>query len=215
MASTLGSKISSDVSLSSSSTGSITRSRPFMQRCSRLHGSLPCQHNSLADHSRSSSLVIFFGARAWMAVEGAVGLDMAGRGATLVLRTSWFNCSSWIRAKKITTIIVYGCGIGCSKGAAVIGGRRGNDVYDYYGGVQQRYGVRNDCCCVQFIIGSDQDSWQQTIVAGYDVNRLQRKIAAGSFLPQGSLLATIKENGSQRLLLAMLGSERCMLRLKG
>ncbi|RWV83447.1 hypothetical protein GW17_00054936 [Ensete ventricosum] len=34
---------------------------------------------------------------------------MAGRGATLVLRTSWFNCSSWIRAKEITTIRVYGC----------------------------------------------------------------------------------------------------------
>ncbi|RWW24230.1 hypothetical protein GW17_00011493 [Ensete ventricosum] len=46
---------------------------------------------------------------AWMAVEGAVGLDIAGRGATLVLRTSWFNCSSWIRAKQITAIRVYGC----------------------------------------------------------------------------------------------------------
>ncbi|RWV79687.1 hypothetical protein GW17_00059138, partial [Ensete ventricosum] len=44
---------------------------------------------------------------------------------------------------------------------------------------------------------------------------LQRKIAAGSFLLQGSLLVAIKEDGSKRLLLAALGSERCMLRLKG
>ncbi|RWW33339.1 hypothetical protein GW17_00001956 [Ensete ventricosum] len=73
-------------------------------------------------------------------------------------------------------------GVGCSKGAAAIGGRRGSDVHGCCGGGQQR---------------------------------LQRKIAAGSFLPQGSLLAAIKENGSKRSLLAALGSERCMLRLKG
>ncbi|RWV95099.1 hypothetical protein GW17_00042306 [Ensete ventricosum] len=30
----------------------------------------------------------------------AVGLDMASRGATLVLHTSWLNCSSWIHAKE-------------------------------------------------------------------------------------------------------------------
>ncbi|RWW10867.1 hypothetical protein GW17_00025568 [Ensete ventricosum] len=52
-----------DGSLSSSSTGLITRSQPLLQRCSRLH-------------------------------EGAVGLDMAGQGVTLVLRASWFNRSS-------------------------------------------------------------------------------------------------------------------------
>ncbi|RRT73470.1 hypothetical protein B296_00001177 [Ensete ventricosum] len=52
-------------------------------------------------------------------------------------------------------------------------------------------------------------------IVGCDVNRLQRKIAAGGFLPQGSLLAAIKEDGSKRSLLAVLGSERCMLRLKG
>ncbi|RRT42514.1 hypothetical protein B296_00012132 [Ensete ventricosum] len=34
---------------------------------------------------------------------------MAGWEATLVLRTSWFNCSFWIRAKEITAIRVYGC----------------------------------------------------------------------------------------------------------
>ncbi|RWV80434.1 hypothetical protein GW17_00058297 [Ensete ventricosum] len=62
----------------------------------------------LVDHSRSSSLVNFFGTGAWMAVEGVVGLGMAGRGATLVLHTSWFNCSSWICAKEITAIRVYG-----------------------------------------------------------------------------------------------------------
>ncbi|RWW75314.1 hypothetical protein BHE74_00016668 [Ensete ventricosum] len=105
-------------------------------------------------------------------------------------------------------------GVGCSKGAAAIGGRRGNDVHDYYGGGQQRYGVRDDCC-VQFVVGCDQDSWQRMIVTGCDVNKLQRKIAAGSFLPQGSLLAMIKEDGSKRSLLAALGSERCVLRLKG
>ncbi|RWV97902.1 hypothetical protein GW17_00039279 [Ensete ventricosum] len=33
---------------------------------------------------------------------------MAGRGATLVLCTSWFNRSSWIPAKEITAIRVYG-----------------------------------------------------------------------------------------------------------
>ncbi|RWV88811.1 hypothetical protein GW17_00049077 [Ensete ventricosum] len=45
----------------------------------------------------------------WMAVEGTVGLGMAGRGVTLILCTSWFNCSSWIRAKEITVIRVYDC----------------------------------------------------------------------------------------------------------
>ncbi|RZS03446.1 hypothetical protein BHM03_00033628 [Ensete ventricosum] len=33
---------------------------------------------------------------------------MAGRGATLVLCISWFNCSSWIRTKEIVAISVYG-----------------------------------------------------------------------------------------------------------
>ncbi|RZS00777.1 hypothetical protein BHM03_00030546, partial [Ensete ventricosum] len=43
---------------------------------------------------------------------------------------------------------------------------------------------------------------------------LQRKTIVGSFLPQGSLLAAIKEDGSKRSLLAALGSERCVLQLK-
>ncbi|RZS28068.1 hypothetical protein BHM03_00061624 [Ensete ventricosum] len=34
---------------------------------------------------------------------------MAGQGVTLVLHTSWFNRSSWIRAKEIIAISVYGC----------------------------------------------------------------------------------------------------------
>ncbi|RWW10179.1 hypothetical protein GW17_00026287 [Ensete ventricosum] len=38
--------------------------------------------------------------------EGAVGLGMAGRGVTLVLRTSWFNRSSWIHAKEIAALCV-------------------------------------------------------------------------------------------------------------
>ncbi|RWW42588.1 hypothetical protein BHE74_00051853 [Ensete ventricosum] len=106
-------------------------------------------------------------------------------------------------------------GVDCSKGAAAIGGRLGSDVHDYCGGGQQWYGVRDGCCCVQFVAGRDQDSWQRMIVAGCDVNKLQRKIDAGSFLPLESLLAAIKEDGSKRLLLAALGSERCVLRLKG
>ncbi|RRT49205.1 hypothetical protein B296_00019075, partial [Ensete ventricosum] len=46
---------------------------------------------------------------AWRAVEGAVGLSMAGQGVTLVLCASWFNRSSWIRGKEIIAIRVYGC----------------------------------------------------------------------------------------------------------
>ncbi|RWW59921.1 hypothetical protein BHE74_00033114 [Ensete ventricosum] len=106
MASSLGSRASLDVSLSSSSADSIIRSQPFLQQCSRLHGSSQCQHNPLADRSQSSSLVNFFGAGAWKAVEVAVGLNMAGWGVTLVLHTSWFNRSSWIRTKEITAISV-------------------------------------------------------------------------------------------------------------
>ncbi|RZR72667.1 hypothetical protein BHM03_00015603 [Ensete ventricosum] len=77
----------------------------------------------------------------------------------------------------------------------------GSGVHDYCREGKQRYGVRDGCCHVQFVAGRDQDSWQRTIVTGCDVNRLQRKIAVGSFLPQGSLLAAIKEDGSERLLL--------------
>ncbi|RWV76781.1 hypothetical protein GW17_00062501 [Ensete ventricosum] len=43
-----------------------------------------------------------------MAVEGAVGLDMASRGATLVLRASWFNRSFLIRVKEIAVVREYG-----------------------------------------------------------------------------------------------------------
>ncbi|RWW33927.1 hypothetical protein GW17_00001330 [Ensete ventricosum] len=96
-------------------------------------------------------------------------------------------------------------GVGCSKGVAAIGGRRGSDVHGCCRGGQRRYGARDRCCHAQFVADRDQDSWQRTIVAGCDVNRLQRKIAAGSFLPQGSLLAAIKEDGSERSLLAVKG----------
>ncbi|RWW04946.1 hypothetical protein GW17_00031806 [Ensete ventricosum] len=93
-------------------------------------------------------------------------------------------------------------GVGCSKGAAIA--EEGSS------------GMERETAAVVFnlllpaikIVGSERLLWA-------DVNRLQRKIAAGSFLPQGSLLATIKENGSKRSLLAALGSERCVLRLKG
>ncbi|RWW58949.1 hypothetical protein BHE74_00034143, partial [Ensete ventricosum] len=55
-------------------------------------------------------------------------------------------------------------------------------------------------------------SWLQVASV---IARLQRKIAAGSFLLQGSLLATIYEDDSKRSLLIALDSKRCMLRLKG
>ncbi|RRT37720.1 hypothetical protein B296_00033322 [Ensete ventricosum] len=41
------------------------------------------------------------------------------------------------------------------------------------------------------------------------LRRRTQKIVAGSFLPQGSLLAVIKEDGNKRSLLAALGSGRC------
>ncbi|RZS22054.1 hypothetical protein BHM03_00054780 [Ensete ventricosum] len=106
-------------------------------------------------------------------------------------------------------------GVGCSKSATAIGGSRGSDVHVCCGGGQQWYGVRDGCYCVQFIADHEQDSWQRTIVARYDVNILQRKMVAGSFLLQGLLLATIKDDGSKRSLLATLDSERCILWLKG
>ncbi|RZR90418.1 hypothetical protein BHM03_00018299 [Ensete ventricosum] len=119
------------------------------------------------------------------------------------------------RRLRLRCDFVAASGIGCSNGATAIGERWDNDVQGCCGGGQQRYGVRDGCCCIQFVAGHDQNSWQRMIVAGFDVNKLQRKIAAGSFLPQGSLLAVIKEDGSKRSLLTALGSERCMLRLKG
>ncbi|RRT40756.1 hypothetical protein B296_00026106 [Ensete ventricosum] len=61
-------------------------------------GGLPTVLGSLSAVSRWPSLVIY---GAWMAVEGAVGLGMASRGAILVLHTLWFNHSSWIRMKEI------------------------------------------------------------------------------------------------------------------
>ncbi|KAJ8472288.1 hypothetical protein OPV22_026631 [Ensete ventricosum] len=69
-------------------------------------------------------------------------------------------------------------GIGCSKGVAAIGGRWGSDVHGCCRGGQQRYGVGDRCCRVQFVVGHDQDSWQHMIGVGYDLNRLQRKITA-------------------------------------
>ncbi|RWW54900.1 hypothetical protein BHE74_00038492, partial [Ensete ventricosum] len=63
----------------------------------------------LADCSRSSSLVNFFGAETRMAVEGAEGFAMASWEVTLVLCTSWFIHSSRILAKELAAIRVYGC----------------------------------------------------------------------------------------------------------
>ncbi|RRT72670.1 hypothetical protein B296_00008299 [Ensete ventricosum] len=44
-----------------------------------------------------------------MAVEGAEGFGIADRGATLVLRASWFNRSSYSHGKEMAAISVYGC----------------------------------------------------------------------------------------------------------
>ncbi|RZS11285.1 hypothetical protein BHM03_00042602, partial [Ensete ventricosum] len=70
------------------------------------------------------------------------------------------------------------------KGVVAIGGRRGNGVHDCCRGRQRQYGARDATGHVQFVASRDQDSWQRKIVVGYDVDRLQRKITAGSFLPQ-------------------------------
>ncbi|RRT54105.1 hypothetical protein B296_00029919 [Ensete ventricosum] len=94
-------------------------------------------------------------------------------------------------------------GVSCDKGAVAIGGRRGSNLHGCCRGGQQRYGARDDYYCVQFIAGRDYDIWQRTIIVGYDINRLPRKIAAGSFLLQRSLLAAIKEDSSKRSLLAV------------
>ncbi|RWW40784.1 hypothetical protein BHE74_00053773 [Ensete ventricosum] len=63
--------------------------------------------------------------------------------------------------------------------------------------------------------GSNNIGCSYSVTSWLQVASVVARIAAGSFLPQGSLLAMIKEDGSKRSLLAMLGSERCMLRLKG
>ncbi|RRT75204.1 hypothetical protein B296_00020646 [Ensete ventricosum] len=51
--------------------------------------------------------LLLISSEARIVVEGVVGLGMASQGATLVLRTSWFNRSSLIRAKEIVAIKVY------------------------------------------------------------------------------------------------------------
>ncbi|RRT62093.1 hypothetical protein B296_00027925 [Ensete ventricosum] len=62
------------------------------------------------NHEEPALFAVMFAApRGLDGSRGAVGLGMAGRGATLILRTSWFNCSSWIRAKEIVAIRVYSC----------------------------------------------------------------------------------------------------------
>ncbi|RWW65978.1 hypothetical protein BHE74_00026673 [Ensete ventricosum] len=111
-------------------------------------------------------------------------------------------------------------GFGCSKGAAAIGGIRGSDGGGRRGQQQRRlwlrcnfvaaggFGCSKGAAAIGGIWGSDVHNY-------YGGGQLQRKIAAGNFLPQGSLLAAIKEDGSKRSLLAVLGSERCILRLKG
>ena len=95
--------------MTSSSISSIIRIPPLLQRCSWLHGSSQCQHNPVAYRSRSSSPVNLFGAGPWSTVGGGEGFNITGWGVTLVLRASWFNCSSWCRAKEMADISVSGC----------------------------------------------------------------------------------------------------------
>ncbi|RRT54453.1 hypothetical protein B296_00047623 [Ensete ventricosum] len=64
-------------------------------------------NSPFTNRSQSSSLTNLFGAGAQMAVEGAEGFDIAGRGATLILQASWFKRSSCSRAKEIAAIRVY------------------------------------------------------------------------------------------------------------
>ncbi|RWW10909.1 hypothetical protein GW17_00025518 [Ensete ventricosum] len=78
--------------------GSRKAYREFTEGIGKLARNMP------GDHRRTTVRLI-----AVESEEGAVGLGMAGREATLVLRTSWFNCSSWIYAKEIAATRVYGC----------------------------------------------------------------------------------------------------------
>ncbi|RWV90146.1 hypothetical protein GW17_00047675 [Ensete ventricosum] len=102
------------------------------------------------------------------------------------------------------------------EGSSDVGGRRGQQ--------QRRLRLRLRCDFVAAGgVGCNKGAtairgrWGNDVhgCCGGGQQRLQRKIAAGSFLQQGSLLAATKEDGSMRSLLAVLGIERCMLRLKG
>ncbi|RWW59173.1 hypothetical protein BHE74_00033908 [Ensete ventricosum] len=70
---------SSDGSLSSSSTGSITRSRPFLQ-CD-VRGSTVRRSANITPWPivREDRLLSIFGVGVQMVVEAAIGLGMAGR----------------------------------------------------------------------------------------------------------------------------------------
>ncbi|RRT67562.1 hypothetical protein B296_00002096 [Ensete ventricosum] len=135
---------------------------------------------------------------------------MASRGVTLVLRASWFNRSFWIRAKEIAAKRVYSCRALTSpwisdfrpsmKVSKSCFSNQSSVWLDkcstLFGGVGCSMGVA--------AIGGRQGSDVHECCRGGQ-QRLQRKITASSFLSQGSLLAPIKEDGSERSLLAVKG----------
>ncbi|RWW11642.1 hypothetical protein BHE74_00033392 [Ensete ventricosum] len=90
------------------------------------------------------------------------GSNDGGRRRGQQLRQLWLRCD-----------FVAASGIGCSKGAAAIRGRRGSGVRGYYGGGKRRYGAIDNYCHVQFIAGCNQDSWQRKIAEGCNIDILQ------------------------------------------
>ncbi|RWW63715.1 hypothetical protein BHE74_00029084 [Ensete ventricosum] len=118
------------------------------------------------------------------------------------------------RRLRLRCDFVAASGVSSNKGATAIGGRWAAMCMTV--AEERNNGMEQKIVVVMFnLLLAAIKNWQRTIVVGCDVNRLQRKITAGSILRQGSLLAAIKEDGSKRSLLTVLCSERCMLRLKG
>ncbi|RZR80224.1 hypothetical protein BHM03_00006174 [Ensete ventricosum] len=115
--------------------------------------------------------------------------------------------SDWRKKRAATTLAVAACnfvaagGVGCSKGAAAIGGRQGSGVHDYCGGGSGGIERGTATGRVHFDVGRDQGSWQRKIVAssisgslpgcdqvaaGRDQSRWQREIAAAAMKTDGS-----------------------------
>ncbi|RZS23164.1 hypothetical protein BHM03_00056040 [Ensete ventricosum] len=106
-------------------------------------------------------------------------------------------------------------GVGCSKGAATIVGRWGSGVHGCCGGGQRWYRVRDYYWSCSLRCWSRSRQLAVKDCCGLRCRQIKRKIATGNFLAQGLLLAMIKEDGSERSLLAALCNEGCVLRLKG
>ncbi|RWW58164.1 hypothetical protein BHE74_00034997 [Ensete ventricosum] len=85
-------------------------------------------------------------------------------------------------------------GVGCSKGAAAIGGRQGSDVHDYCRGGQQWYNARDGCYCkhiaakvrcwklftARIAVSYDQGGWQQEVTVGSIGQRKMRFVVEGT-----------------------------------